>query len=305
MTAHAQRTLRVEQPLRLAASMGVIGMGRDPTFRARGSVVDLATRTDNGPASARFVQRGDTVTVDAWGDGAAMLLDTADGLIGAHDDPSGFMPANQQLRDIARRLAGLRMTCGANPLEVAARTIFGQRVTAAEAIGGWRRFVYRYGEPAPGPLGLRLLPTWDRVSAFSAIDIHHCALDRSRGHALVAVAREAQRLHNEPDVERFIARLRYLPGIGVWTETTVRHVAFGDPDAVILGDWHVGRNVCFALSGEMYGDDRRMLELLEPYVGHRGRVMRLIGAAGIGHPRRAPGRPINPLVAAALGARSH
>jgi 3-methyladenine DNA glycosylase/8-oxoguanine DNA glycosylase len=119
------------------------------------------------------------------------------------------------------------------------------------------------------------------------------------------MAREADRLQRESDVERLIRRLCRLPGIGVWTETTVRHVAFGDPDAVILGDWHVGRNVCFALSGEMYGDDRRMLELLEPYAGQRGRVMRLIGAAGIGHPRRAPGRPINPLVAQALAARPH
>jgi hypothetical protein len=110
MTAHAQRTLRVEQPLRLAASMGVVGMGRDPTFRARGSVVEFATRNSVGPASARFVQRDDTVTVDAWGEGAHTLLDTADGLIGAHDDSSPFMPASQRLRDIARRFAGLRMT---------------------------------------------------------------------------------------------------------------------------------------------------------------------------------------------------
>jgi 3-methyladenine DNA glycosylase/8-oxoguanine DNA glycosylase len=300
MTEHAPRSLHVRASLNLTATMGIIGMGGDPTFRKRESTVEFATRTAEGPASARFVQRGDTVTVEAWGGGAATLMDRAEDLIGAHDDAGSFTPADQPLRDIARRFAGLRMTRGANPLEVAARTIFGQRVTSTEAMGAWRRFVYRYGEPAPGPLGLRSLPTWDQVGAFSSIDIHHCALDRSRGVALVAMAREAERLQREPDVERFITRLRRLPNIGIWTETTVRHVAFGDPDAVILGDWHVGRNVCFALSGEMYGDDRRMLELLEPYVGHRGRVMRLLGAAGIGHPRRAPGRPINPLVLQAL-----
>ncbi|MGH2687137.1 MAG: DNA-3-methyladenine glycosylase 2 family protein, partial [Actinomycetota bacterium] len=46
--------------------------------------------------------------------------------------------------------------------------------------------------------------------------------------------------------------------------------------------------VSWALAGEPRGDDARMLELLEPYRGHRGRVVRLIVAAGIGPPRRGP-----------------
>jgi hypothetical protein len=31
-----------------------------------------------------------------------------------------------------------------------------------------------------------------------------------------------------------------------------------------------------------------MLELLEPYRGHRGRVLRLLMAGGVGPPRRGP-----------------
>ena len=36
------------------------------------------------------------------------------------------------------------------------------------------------------------------------------------------------------------------------------------------------------------GDDDRMLELLEPYRGHRARVQRLVTLSGIGRARRAP-----------------
>jgi hypothetical protein len=37
-----------------------------------------------------------------------------------------------------------------------------------------------------------------------------------------------------------------------------------------------------------------MLELLEPYRGHRGRVLRLLLAGGIAAPRRGPRLPLNP-----------
>jgi hypothetical protein len=46
--------------------------------------------------------------------------------------------------------------------------------------------------------------------------------------------------------------------------------------------------VSWALAGEPRADDARMLELLEPYRGHRGRVIRLIVSAGITAPRYGP-----------------
>jgi hypothetical protein len=35
-----------------------------------------------------------------------------------------------------------------------------------------------------------------------------------------------------------------------------------------------------------------MLELLEPYAGHRGRVIRLVGVSGEKAPRYGPRRPL-------------
>jgi 3-methyladenine DNA glycosylase/8-oxoguanine DNA glycosylase len=52
--------------------------------------------------------------------------------------------------------------------------------------------------------------------------------------------------------------------------------AYGDPDVVPLGDLHIPSLVTSALAGESEGTDPRMLELLEPYRGHRFRVIRLL-----------------------------
>jgi hypothetical protein len=46
--------------------------------------------------------------------------------------------------------------------------------------------------------------------------------------------------------------------------------------------------VAWALAGEARADDARMLELLEPYRGQRGRVQRLLEASGIRPPRYGP-----------------
>ncbi len=64
--------------------------------------------------------------------------------------------------------------------------------------------------------------------------------------------------------------------------------ALGDPDAVSVGDFHLPHLVSWALAGEPRADDARMLELLEPYRGQRGRVIRLLEASGIRPPRYGP-----------------
>jgi hypothetical protein len=63
--------------------------------------------------------------------------------------------------------------------------------------------------------------------------------------------------------------------------------AFGDPDAVSVGDYHLCHQVGYALTGHRVDDDG-MLELLEPWRGHRQRVIRLIGLSGLLEPRRGP-----------------
>ena len=82
--------------------------------------------------------------------------------------------------------------------------------------------------------------------------------------------------------------LRHLAGIGAWTSAEVTLRALGDPDAVSVGDFHLKNLVAFTLAGEPRGSDARMLALLEPWRGHRARVVRLLELSGLGAPRYGP-----------------
>ena len=90
-------------------------------------------------------------------------------------------------------------------------------------------------------------------------------------------------------------RLEAFPGVGPWTAAKVALVALGDADAVQVGDYHLPHAVGYALEGTPRSTDERMLELLEPYRGHRARVIRLIGVAGITAPRYGPKMPLRNL----------
>ena len=83
-------------------------------------------------------------------------------------------------------------------------------------------------------------------------------------------------------------RLATVQGIGPWTVAEVARLAFGDADAVSVGDYHVPNIVAWALAREPRGSDERMLELLEPYRPHRGRVQRLLEVSGIRAPAFGP-----------------
>ena len=90
-------------------------------------------------------------------------------------------------------------------------------------------------------------------------------------------------------------RLTALPGIGPWTAAQVVQVALGHADAVVTGDYKLPSLVCWNLAGEARGDDDRMLELLEPYHGHRARVVRLLKAGGHRPPRYGPRLEVMPV----------
>jgi 3-methyladenine DNA glycosylase/8-oxoguanine DNA glycosylase len=74
----------------------------------------------------------------------------------------------------------------------------------------------------------------------------------------------------------------------VWTAAETAQRAFGHPDAVSVGDYHLPSAVVYAFTGRRRGTDEEMLALLAPWTGQRQRVMRLIEAAGITAPRRGP-----------------
>jgi 3-methyladenine DNA glycosylase/8-oxoguanine DNA glycosylase len=95
--------------------------------------------------------------------------------------------------------------------------------------------------------------------------------------------------------EHAVARVCAVAGLGPWTAALVLRVAAGDPDHVEVGDFHVKHQVSWALAGEARGTDERMLELLAPYRGQRGRVVRLLLAAGVRAPAFGPRRRVVPV----------
>ena len=75
----------------------------------------------------------------------------------------------------------------------------------------------------------------------------------------------------------------------------VASVALGDPDAVSVGDYHLPSLVTWALAGERRGDDHRMLELLAPWPGQRGRRDPPARSRPRRPPRRGPRLPVSGL----------
>lgn len=121
---------------------------------------------------------------------------------------------------------------------------------------------------------------------------HPFGIERKRADTLRAAAARADALERSIDAAEASQRLTALPGIGAWTAAEVTRAAYGDPDAVSVGDYHLKNVVAYALAGEPRADDDRMLQLLAPFPGHRGRVCLLLAAAGISAPKFGPRMPI-------------
>jgi 3-methyladenine DNA glycosylase/8-oxoguanine DNA glycosylase len=228
------------------------------------------------------------VVARAWGSGAAWALDQVPSMLGAEDDPSGFQPPGA-LVPAWRHHRHWRLGRTGLIWESLAPTVLEQKVTGQEAFTAFRRLVRRYGEPAPGALGLLLQPTPAQVRAIPSWEWLRLPVDGGRSRPLLALARVADALERAggEGPGRFDAAVRTIPGVGVWTSAEVRARALGDADAVSFGDYHLAKNVGWALTGAAV-DDEELAVLLEPYRPHRHRMQRLVEAAGLGRPRRGP-----------------
>ena len=296
----AERVVALPGPLDLRLTLGLHARGRfDPAMRFEVSgTAWRATRTPDGPATLRveLLPGGREARARAWGPGADHAVAALDALLGLDDDPAALVPRHPAVADAARRLRGLRIGRTANVLEALVPAILEQKVTGHEASRAYRGIIAAWGEPAPGPPGLRLPPRLAVLAAQPYHAFHPLGVERRRADLIRAVARDAPRLQRlaigaagpTGDPGPAYAVLRSIPGIGPWTAAEVGAHAFGDPDAVSVGDFHLPNLVAWALAGEPRGTDERMLELLEPYRGQRGRVIRLLEAGGLRAPRYGP-----------------
>ncbi len=293
----ATRVWRPGWPCPVGAVLAPLRHGRgDPAWQRDDTGRHwLAMRAPSGPATLAITARPEDGEVHgrAWGPGAEWALETMPDLLGAADDPAGFTPRHPLLDEAQRRHPHLRIGRSGRLFEALVPAVLEQKVTGQEANRGYRALVRRRGEPAPGPvpaeLRLAVLPAATAVRAVPSWEWLQMHVDPARSRALVRSAQVADSLERAAGLpgEEADRRLRSVPGIGVWTSAEVRLRALGDADAVSFGDYHLAKDVGWALFGHDIDDDA-LAEVLEPYRPHRARVVQLLAAAGVRRPRRGP-----------------
>jgi 3-methyladenine DNA glycosylase/8-oxoguanine DNA glycosylase len=265
--------------------------GADPTYRIESDHSHWrGIRTPLGIATLRVQVVQNEVIADAWGVGAEWLLEQLPAMLGDSDNWTGWEPRHPVVGQVRQQFPHWRLGSSQRVLEALVPAIIEQKVTGQEAFKGFRNLVRRHGEPAPGPHpDLWVQPEPQVIAAIPSWDWLKMHIDPARSRTLIYACQRASTLerigHEHPDdLDR---ALRTLPGIGEWTSAEVRQRALGDPDAVPFGDYHVAKDVTWALTGKI-GDDDTLREILEPWRPHRGRVPALLSLAGHHRPRRGP-----------------
>ncbi|MGZ8662938.1 MAG: DNA-3-methyladenine glycosylase family protein, partial [Actinomycetota bacterium] len=275
-------------PIDLAGTLFPLRRGyQDPTTAISGAEALRSLRTQDGPATIHLRAVGRTIEAEAWGPGADWALTGAPDLVGANDDWGGFEPHHEVVRRLRHEHPGLRLTRTAAVTATLIPAICEQKVTGADARRAYRLLTQETGESAPGPGQLLLPPDPALLAELPSFAFHRCGLERRRADVVRGICARAARLDALADGSPEDAKdaLLRLPGIGPWTVAEVARLALGDPDAVSVGDFHLPNLVAWLLAGEPRATDERMLELLAPYEGHRGRVQRLLEASGMHAPR--------------------
>jgi 3-methyladenine DNA glycosylase/8-oxoguanine DNA glycosylase len=283
----------------LRATLGIHQSGRgDVTTVSEPGGWWRATHTPNGPGTLHLWWNQGIVDAEAWGPGAGHLLTLVPGLIGDLDDQPDITPVHPSVVAAQRNHGRLRIGQSRNLFHMMVPTILEQRVTTGEARQSWRAMCQMLGEVAPGPRPLRLPPTAETLANRPYWWFHRLGVERKRADAIRTVARHANLLATfdaSGDWYGAYEQLRLLPGIGVWTLGVSLGPALGDPDAFAIGDYWLKHQVCDALAGEARGTDERMIELLEPYAGQRGRVVRWLLSDGWRPQRFGPGKRVLPI----------
>ncbi|MDJ0312839.1 3-methyladenine DNA glycosylase [Arthrobacter sp. H35-D1] len=304
-TALTGRTLvwDAEGPYSLPQTLDIIGRGpADKTVMVASGTAWLAFNTPDGPATLGISQRGSELHARAWGPGADHALTGAPGLLGAHDDWShfdspGFADSLPHcVKEARRRHPAVRLPSTRRVVDALIPAVLEQKVTSAEARRGYATLVQKFGTPAPGigtdpaiPVDLMVAPTPRQWAMIPSWAWHQAGVGPQRSATVMRVAGSAsglERLAKLPATQA-AAKMQSIPGIGVWTAAETTQRTHGDADQVAVGDYHLAAYVGWALAGKPV-DDAGMLELLEPWHGHRQRVVRMLYLSGFRKPAFGP-----------------
>jgi 3-methyladenine DNA glycosylase/8-oxoguanine DNA glycosylase len=257
----------------------------DPCYQVVDGAIWKTTLMSSGPVTARITTSSrNAVDCEAWGAGASEFVERLPAWLGAEDDPTGFAPTEPTIAAALTKVPHLRLGRTDRVLEALIPAVLEQRVAGKDAFRAWRVLVTKYGAPAPGPAPARMrVPprsdVWRRIPSW---EFHLANVDPGRARTLVGCAQRAEsleRLTTRPS-EQARAALRSLPGVGEWTAAEVAQRAWGDADAISVGDYHLSNMVGSTLLGHRI-DDPEMVELLAPLRPHRQRAVRLLEVSGL------------------------
>jgi AraC family transcriptional regulator of adaptative response / DNA-3-methyladenine glycosylase II len=179
------------------------------------------------------------------------------------DEPTRQLAGDATIGPLLDARPGLRPPGTWDPFETGVRAIIGQQVTVsgANAIAG--RLVERYGDPVPGLEPFGLTHTFPSAATLAATDLAGVGLTRARAAAVCtfarAVADETVHLDRSVGLDRLVASLTALDGLGAWTAHYLA-LRLGEPDACPTTDLGLRR----ALAGR--GQTARALgELAEAW----------------------------------------
>jgi AraC family transcriptional regulator of adaptative response / DNA-3-methyladenine glycosylase II len=141
---------------------------------------------------------------------------------------------------IAKR-PGVRVPGAIDPFEASVRALLGQQVSVAAATTLAGRFAAQLGAPYAGTHGLaQRFPTAAEVVDAGPNRIGKLGLPQARANAIHTFAREvasgALKLDAACELDRFVAQLVELPGIGPWTANYLAMRALKVPDAFPAAD---------------------------------------------------------------------
>jgi len=276
---------------------------RDPTTVLDGDTLWRATLTPCGAATiaVEYIS-GPVPHVHHYGPGGSWLAERAIHLLGHADTSTNITAVHESVARAQRKYSHLLLPRTDSPYHELLPAVLGQRVTAREAFSQWRDICFAFGHPAPGPRqDLQLPPDPEVLAKQPYFVLHTFGIEKKRATTLSQVAAYASRLITnidfaQTDVQSLTHQLTHIPGVGVWTAATAGGLAFGDPDALLIGDFHVKNTVVHALTRRSRGTDEEMISLLQPYEGQRARVVKWLELDGWVAPKYGPRQRISSIV---------
>ncbi|HEV8650848.1 MAG TPA: helix-turn-helix domain-containing protein [Actinomycetes bacterium] len=188
-------------------------------------------------------------------------------------EPARHLAADPIMGPFLRARPGVRPPGTFDPFETGVRAIIGQLISIAAANTITGRLVERLGTPVPGLQRIGLTHTFPPPDTLAAADLSGLGLTRARQGAIrafaQAVAEDAVRLDRSVSLDRLIASISQLEGIGPWTAHYLA-LRLGEPDAWPMNDLGLQR----ALPGNARNSDSALAELAE-----RWRPWRALAAA--------------------------